>query len=41
VTNKEPGNFRGMVCSFITSREYQERFGTTVTHTNRDCTNIH
>jgi hypothetical protein len=41
VTNKEPGNFRGMVCSFITSREYQERFGTSVTHTNRDCANIH
>jgi hypothetical protein len=41
VTNKEPGNFRGMVCSFITSREYQERFGTSVTRTNKDCANIH
>jgi hypothetical protein len=41
VTNKEPGNFRGMVCSFITSAEYQLRFGTTATHTNKDCANIH
>jgi hypothetical protein len=30
-----------MVCSFITSREYQERFGTNVTRTNKDCANIH
>jgi hypothetical protein len=37
VLNKEPGNFRGMVCSFITSAEYQQRFGSTVTHTNREC----
>jgi hypothetical protein len=41
LTNKEPGNFKGMVCSFITSKEYQERFGSTVTRTNRDCANIH
>jgi subtilisin family serine protease len=37
LNNKEPGNYRGMVCSFITSAEYQLRFGTTVTRTNRDC----
>jgi len=37
VLNKEPGNYRGMVCSFITSAEYQQRFGSTVTHTNREC----
>jgi hypothetical protein len=37
VLNKEPGNYRGMVCSFITSAEYQQRFGSTFTHTNREC----
>ncbi|HEV7858636.1 MAG TPA: S8 family serine peptidase [Pyrinomonadaceae bacterium] len=37
LNNKEPGNYRGMVCSFITSAEYQLRFGQTVTRTNRDC----
>jgi hypothetical protein len=26
-----------MVCSFITSAEYQQRFGSEVTRTNRDC----
>lgn len=26
-----------MVCSFITSQEYQLRFGSTVTHTNAEC----
>ena len=26
-----------MVCSFITSQEYQLRFGTTATHTNAEC----
>jgi subtilisin family serine protease len=32
-----PGNFRGMVCAFLTSAEYQRRFGTTVTRTDHDC----
>lgn len=41
LNNKEPNNFRGMVCSFITSREYQERFGSSVTHSNADCANVH
>jgi len=31
------GNYRGMVCSFITSREYQERFSQVVTRSNNDC----
>jgi hypothetical protein len=35
--NREPNNFRGMVCSFITSTEYQERFGNEVSRSNRDC----
>jgi hypothetical protein len=37
LNNKEPGNYRGMVCSFITSQEYQERFSPVVLHSNRDC----
>jgi hypothetical protein len=37
VNNREPNNYRGMVCSFITSAEYQLRFGTTVTRSNADC----
>ena len=34
---REPGNYRGMVCSFITSDEYQRRFGTVLTHSNGEC----
>jgi len=41
VNNKEPNNFRGMVCSFITSQEYQERFGSLVSYTNQDCAGVH
>jgi hypothetical protein len=37
LNNREPGNYRGMVCSFITSREYQERFGVVPTRSNQDC----
>ena len=37
LNNREPGNYRGMVCSFITSQEYQHRFGSAVTHTNAEC----
>jgi hypothetical protein len=35
--NGDPGNYRGMVCSFITAREYQLRFGPVVTHSNAEC----
>ena len=35
--NSDPGNYRGMVCSFITSAEYQRRFSTVVSHTNAEC----
>ena len=41
LNNKDPGNFRGMVCSFITSAEYQQRFSSVVTRTNMDCANVH
>jgi hypothetical protein len=37
LNNREPNNYRGMVCSFITSREYQERFGLLLRRTNTDC----
>jgi hypothetical protein len=29
--------FNGMVCAFITSAEYQRKYGPVVTHTNADC----
>jgi uncharacterized repeat protein (TIGR01451 family) len=31
------GNYRGMVCSFITSTEYQARFSAVVSHSNGEC----
>jgi len=31
------GDHRGMVCSFITSAEYQRRFSPVVTHSNAEC----
>lgn len=37
LNNKEPNNYRGMVCSFITSREYQLRFSSVATHSNSEC----
>jgi Calx-beta domain-containing protein/uncharacterized protein DUF4214 len=37
LNSKEPNNYRGMVCAFITSHEYQERFSSVVTHFNQEC----
>jgi subtilisin-like proprotein convertase family protein len=37
LNNREAGNYRGMVCAFITSAEYQRRFSPVVTRTNADC----
>ena len=37
LNNRDRNNYSGMICSFITSREYQERFGSTVTRSNADC----
>lgn len=31
------GNPNGMVCAFITSQEYQQRFGSLATHSNSEC----
>jgi hypothetical protein len=35
--NREPDNYRAMVCAFITSAEYQQRFGTVISHSNSEC----
>ena len=40
VNGRATNNYRAMVCAFITSREYQERFGNTLFHNNQDCANI-
>jgi hypothetical protein len=41
VLNNKPDNdasaYRSMVCSFLSSAEYQARFGMFVTHTNAEC----
>ncbi len=37
LNNRSPNNYVGMVCAFVTSREYQLRFGSTVTRTDADC----
>lgn len=40
LNNRERNNYRGMVCAFLTSAEYQERFSPVRTRTNRLCANI-
>jgi Domain of unknown function (DUF4214) len=37
LNNHVPNNFRSMVCAFLTSAEYQSRFGSAITRTNADC----
>ena len=37
VNDRVPNNYRAMVCAFITSREYQERFGLQLRWSNADC----
>jgi hypothetical protein len=39
IDNREAGNYRGLVCGFITSAEYQRHFGSIVTHSNAECGN--
>jgi hypothetical protein len=34
---RDTGKQHAMVCSFITSAEYQQRFSPVVTHTNQEC----
>jgi hypothetical protein len=40
LNNKVPGNFRGMVCAFITSAEYQDRFSPVRTRNDQICSSI-
>jgi uncharacterized protein (TIGR03118 family) len=40
LNNNVPGNVRSMVCGFITSAEYQLRFGPTVTRNNVECSTV-
>ncbi|MDQ2856080.1 MAG: hypothetical protein M3R68_07105 [Acidobacteriota bacterium] len=37
VLNSDLSNYRGMICSFITSTDYQRRFSTVVSHSNSEC----
>jgi hypothetical protein len=37
LNNGDPNNYRGMVCSFVTSAEYQRRFSPVVTRNNTEC----
>jgi hypothetical protein len=37
LNTRVPNNYRAMVCAFITSAEYQQRFSPVVTHTNSEC----
>ena len=41
INNRDPNNYRGMVCSFITSAEYQLRFGSVLSHSNQECDGVH
>jgi hypothetical protein len=33
----DPSAYGAMVCSFLSSTEYQARFGMTMTHSNAEC----
>ncbi|HKZ01604.1 MAG TPA: Calx-beta domain-containing protein [Pyrinomonadaceae bacterium] len=37
LNNREPNNYSGMVCAFITSDEYQRRFASVISRTNGNC----
>jgi hypothetical protein len=37
LNHRDQGNYRGMVCSFLTSAEYQRRFSPVVIHSNNEC----
>ncbi|MDX6695214.1 MAG: hypothetical protein QOF02_2817, partial [Blastocatellia bacterium] len=40
LNNRVPGNYRSMVCAFITSTEYQQRFSPIIPHNNAECSTI-
>ncbi|HEY6121346.1 MAG TPA: DUF4214 domain-containing protein [Pyrinomonadaceae bacterium] len=37
LNNRDVNNYRGMVCAFINSREYQGRFSSLITRTDAEC----
>lgn len=37
LNNAVPGNFQAMVCAFITSAEYQQRFSSLTPHSDHEC----
>ncbi len=37
LNNRERANYRGMVCAFLTSAEYQRRFAPLITRSNSEC----
>ncbi|HMF55665.1 MAG TPA: DUF4214 domain-containing protein [Pyrinomonadaceae bacterium] len=37
LNNRVPGNYRSMVCAFLTSSEYQRRFSSVITRSNAGC----
>ena len=37
LNNRVPGNYRSMVCAFVTSKEYQERFSAIIPRNNQEC----
>jgi uncharacterized repeat protein (TIGR01451 family) len=40
LNNREPNNYLAMVCAFLTSSEYQQRFSPIVTRGNSECAGI-
>ena len=40
LNNRVPGNFRGIVCAFLTSAEYQRRFSPIRTRTDKICAQL-
>src|SRR5262249_17361975 len=37
LNNRVPGNFKGMVCAFVTSAEYQQRFSNLTPRSDHEC----
>ena len=37
INDRAPNNYRGMICAFLTSAEYQVRFAPVVSRTNAEC----
>jgi len=37
LNQRDRNNYRGMVCAFIISAEYQRRFSSVVSHSNAEC----